>query len=190
MTHEKARQLDNENNLAVFLQQTLGVLAESYMVSVAELSCLKEEKYKNEQLSLKQDLLAKDRALFSVEEQLRKNDNELAALSKKLEEAEADLMLANTKIKDMEDAVSKLLSKVAIPNAMIKYMVISTQQMECLERWGCREGGLIKPDNYDVLKSNSVWLGWRINGFLMARLKNEGDFVLSEERVAKYVDLG
>ena len=44
MTHEKASQLDNENNLAVFLQQTLGVLAESYMVSVAELSCLKEEK--------------------------------------------------------------------------------------------------------------------------------------------------
>ena len=143
---------------------------------MAELSCLKEEKYKNEQLSLKQDLIAKD--------------NELADLSKKLEEAEAALVLANTKIKDMEDAVSKLLSKVAIPNAMIKYMVISTQQMECLERWGCREGGLIKPDNYDVLKSNSVWLGWRINGFLMARLKNEGDFVLSEERVAKYVDLG
>jgi hypothetical protein len=176
MTNEKARQLDGENNLAVFLQQTLGVLAESYMVIVAELSCLKEEKYKNEQLSLKQDLIAKD--------------NELADLSKKLEEAEAALVLANTKIKDMEDAVSKLLSKVAIPNAMIKYMVISTQQMECLERWGCREGGLIKPDNYDVLKSNSVWLGWRINGFLMARLKNEGDFVLSEERVAKYVDLG
>jgi hypothetical protein len=174
MTHEKASQLDNENNLAVFLQQTLGVLTESYMVSVAELSCLKEEKYKNEQLSLKQDLIAKD--------------NKLADLSKKLEEAEAALVLANTKIKDMEDAVSKLLSKVTIPSTMIRGLTIRNH-LGKIEKWGCREGGLMRSDDCDVIKVNSGWLGWGINGFLISKLKTEIDDVLEGERVAIYVNL-
>ncbi|HMU87860.1 MAG TPA: hypothetical protein PKC11_09575 [Agitococcus sp.] len=76
-----------------------------------------------------------------------------------------------------------------MPDSMIKYMVISTQKTECIKQWACREGGLIKPNTYDVLKTNLDWLGWSINGFLMSKLKSAGDFVVNKDRVAKYIDV-
>ena len=141
---------------------------------MSELSC-KEEKHQREQLGLKQDLKAKD--------------NELAALRKKLEKAEANLVLANTKIKDMEDAVSKLLSKVTIPNAMVGHMTLGDPSIGKIVMWGCREGGLISSNHYDVVRVNSDWLGWEINGILISHLKKEGENVLEGEQIAKYVDL-
>jgi hypothetical protein len=49
---------------------------------------------------------------------------------------------------------------------------------------------LIRPDHDDVVKVDSDWLGWNINGFLMSRLKKEGESVLKEgEQIAKYVNL-
>ena len=83
MSYATNRSVESDK-LTGFLQHTLGGVAESYMLNLSELSCIKEEKHQREQLSLKQDLKAKD--------------NELAALSKKLEKVEADLVLANTKI--------------------------------------------------------------------------------------------
>jgi hypothetical protein len=62
--------------------------------------------------------------------------------------------------------------------------------MELIDKWGCREGGLIRPDHDDVVKVDSDWLGWNINGFLMSKLKKEGESVLEEgEQIAKYVSL-
>jgi hypothetical protein len=97
---------------------------------------------------------------------------------------------ATTKIKDMEDGVSKLLSKVTIPSTMIKFLNIGTQHCGRIEEWGCREGGLIRPNHYDVVKVNSDWLGWSINGFIMSKLYNkEGDSVHDGWPIAKYVNL-
>ena len=176
MSHTTSRSVGGDK-LAVFLQQTLGTLAEGYVVSLAELSYFKEERHQKELLNLKQDLKVKD--------------NELTALRKKLEKAEADLVLTATKITDMEDAVSKLLSKVTIPRAMIGHMILGeSSSMELIDKWGCREGGLIRPDHDDVVKVDSDWLGWNINGFLMSKLKKEGESVLKEgEQIAKYVNL-
>ena len=96
MSHTTSRSVGGDK-LAVFLQQTLGTLAEGYVVSLAQLNCLKEEKHQKEQLSLKEELKAKDKISFGLEEQLRKKDNELAAIRKKQKKVEADLVLANTK---------------------------------------------------------------------------------------------
>ncbi len=169
-------------------------MAEGYVVSLAELSSIKDSLYQKERLALKQDLKAKDNELAVLRKKLEQVEAELAStklcdLQKLLSDKESALKEANAKIGDMEDAVNKLLSKVMIPDAMVKYMVIRTQQRECLEEWGCREGGLIKPNTYDVLKTDLDWLGWSVNGFVMSKLKNAGDFVDNEDRVAKYVDL-
>lgn len=182
------------DKVSQFLQHTLGNLAEGYVVSLAELSSIKDSIYQKERLALKQDLKAKDNELAVLRKKLEQAEAELAStklcdLQKLLSDKESALKEANAKIGDMEDAVNKLLSKVMIPGAMIKYMVIRTQQRECLEEWGCREGGLIKPNTYDVLKTDLDWLGWSVNGFIMSKLKNAGDFVDNEDRVAKYVDL-
>ncbi len=182
------------DKVSQFLQHTLGNLAEGYVVSLAELSSIKDSLYQKERLALKQDLKAKDNELAVLRKKLEQVEAELAStklcdLQKLLSDKESALKEANAKIGDMEDAVNKLLSKVMIPDAMIKYMVIRTQQRECLEEWGCREGGLIKPNTYDVLKTDLDWLGWSVNGFVMSKLKNAGDFVDNEDRVAKYVDL-
>ena len=88
----------------------------------------------------------------------------------------------------MENAVSKLLSKVTIPSKMIKGMTLRNH-LGKIEKWGCREGGLMKSDDYDVIKVDSDWLGWGCYGFLISKLKKEGDNVLITEQVAKYVDL-
>ena len=85
MSHTTSRSVGGDK-LAVFLQQTLGTLAEGYVVSLAELSSLKEPRYQKELLSLKEELKAKD--------------DEFAGLRKKLEKAEADLVLANTKVRE------------------------------------------------------------------------------------------
>lgn len=177
-----------------FLQHTLGNLAERYVVSLAELSSIKDSIYQKERLALKQDLKAKDNELEVLQKKLEQAEIELASaklsnLQTRLNDTESALKKAKAKIGDMEDAVSKLLSKVMIPDAMIKFMVIRTQQREYIEEWGCREGGLIKPNTYDVLKTDLDWLGWSINGFLMSKLKDEGDFVDNDDKVAKYVDL-
>lgn len=182
------------DKVSQFLQHTLGNLAEGYVVSLAELSSIKDSLYQKERLALKQDLKAKDNELAVLRKKLEQAEAELAStklcdLQKLLSDKESALKEANAKIGDMEDAVNKLLSKVIIPDAMIKYMVIRTQQRECLEEWGCREGGLIKPNTYDVLKTDFDWLGWSVNGFVMSKLKNAGDFVDNEDIVAKYVDL-
>lgn len=182
------------DKVSQFLQHTLGNLAEGYVVSLAELSSIKDSLYQKERLALKQDLKAKDNELAVLRKKLEQAEAELAStklcdLQKLLSDKESALKEANAKIGDMEDAVNKLLSKVIIPDAMIKYMVIRTQQRECLEEWGCREGGLIKPNTYDVLKTDLDWLGWSVNGFVMSKLKNAGDFVDNEDIVAKYVDL-
>lgn len=182
------------DKMSQFLQHTLGNLAEGYVVSLAELSSIKNSIHQKERVSLKQCLTEKDKELAILRQKLEQAETELASvtlfdLQKLLSEKENALKAANAKIRDMEDAVSKLLSKVMIPDTMIKYMVIHTQQRECLEEWGCREGGLIKPNTYDVLKTNLDWLGWSINGFLMSKLKNSGDFVDNEDKVAKYIDL-
>lgn len=221
MSHTTSRSVGSDK-LAGFLQLTLGTLAEGYVVSLAELNCLKEEKSQREQLSLKQDLKAKD--------------NELAAIRKKLEKVEADLVLANaknreiqeknkrlpelekrlsnkenelkdvkkesiafeksldvatTKIKEMEDAVSKLLSKVVIPKKMVGHFMLKDPKFRGrIEGWGCREGGLIKKNNHNVIRVNSAWLGFGVNGFIISKLKKEGDSVLSPlMHVAKYVKL-
>ena len=97
------------DKLTEFLQQTLGALAEGYVVSLAELSSLKEPRHQKELLNLKEDLKAKDKALFCVEEQLRKKDNELVVLRKKLKTVEADLMLSNTKNRKMQSDTNRLL---------------------------------------------------------------------------------
>lgn len=183
-----------DDKVSQFLQHTLGNLAEGYVVSLAELSAVKDSIYHKERFVLKQDLKAKDNELAVLRQKLEQAEAALASRKlcdsqKLLSDKESALKEANTKIIDMEDAVNKLLSKVMIPDTMIKYMVIRTQQRECLEEWGCREGGLIKPNTYDVLKTNLDWLGWSINGFLMSKLKNAGDFVDNEDRVAKYIDL-
>ena len=183
-----------DDKVSQFLQHTLGNLAEGYVVSLAELSAVKDSIYHKERFVLKQDLKAKDNELAVLRQKLEQAEAALASTKlcdsqKLLSDKESALKEANTKIIDMEDAVNKLLSKVMIPDTMIKYMVIRTQQRECLEEWGCREGGLIKPNTYDVLKTNLDWLGWSINGFLMSKLKNAGDFVDNEDRVAKYIDL-
>ena len=102
MSHTTSRSVGGDK-LAVFLQQTLGTLAEGYVVSLAQLNCLKEEKHQKEQLSLKEELKAKDKISFGLEEQLRKKDNELAAVRKKLEKAEADLVLANKSNREMQE---------------------------------------------------------------------------------------
>jgi chromosome segregation ATPase len=98
---------------------------------------------------------------------------------------------ATTKIKDMEDAVSKLLSKVAIPNAMIEYLMLKDPNFHGkIEQWGCREGGLIRKNHYDVVKVNSAWLGFGVNGFIISKLKQESDNVVnSHMQIAKYVKL-
>ena len=44
------------DKLTQFLQQTLGTLAEGYVVSLAELSSLKEPRHQKELLNLKEDL--------------------------------------------------------------------------------------------------------------------------------------
>jgi hypothetical protein len=232
MSHTTSRSVGGDK-LAVFLQQTLGTLAEGYVVSLAQLNCLKEERHQKEQLSLKEELKAKDKVSFGLEEQLRKKDNELAAIRKKQKKVEADLVLANTKnlelveknmrlpelekqlreqesmltktikkiveteelfdlasskLKDMEDAVSKLLSKVTIPSTLIGYLSIG-QRLGRIEEWHCREGGLLRPNHYDVIKVNSGLLGWSVNGFLMSKLKKEGDDALEDDQIAKYVNL-
>lgn len=221
MSYATNRSVEGDK-LTGFLQHTLGGVAESYMLNLSELSCLKEEKHQREQLGLKQDLKAKD--------------NELAALRKKLEKAEANLVLANTKnreiqekvkrlpelekqlsnkenelkevkkesvalekslavaatkIKDMEDAVSKLLSKVVIPKKMVGHFMLKDPKFRGkIEEWGCREGALIKKNNHNVVKVNSAWLGFGVNGFIVSKLKQEGDNVVSPlMHVAKYVKL-
>lgn len=97
------------DRLTGFLQQTLGVLVEGYVVSLAELHCIKEERHQKEQLSLKQNLKVKDKVLSGLEEQIREKDNELAVVRKKLEKAEAHLMLANAKNQEMQNEKNRLL---------------------------------------------------------------------------------
>ena len=121
-----------------FLQHTLGNLAEGYVVSLAELSSIKDCIYQKERLALKQDLKAKDNELEVLQKKLEQAEIELASaklsnLQTSLNDTESALKKANAKIGDMEDAVSKLLSKVMIPDAMIKFMVIRTQQREYIE---------------------------------------------------------
>ena len=98
---------------------------------------------------------------------------------------------ATTKIKDMEDAVSKLLSKVAIPKKMVGHFMLKDPKFRGkIEEWGCREGALIKKNNHNVVKVNSAWLGFGVNGFIVSKLKQEGDNVVSPlMHVAKYVKL-
>jgi hypothetical protein len=98
---------------------------------------------------------------------------------------------ATTKIKDMEDAVSKLLSKVVIPSTMIEHLTLKDPNFHVkIEKWGCREGGLIRKNHYDAVKVNSAWLGFGVNGFIVSKLKQEGDNVVSPlMHVAKYVKL-
>lgn len=135
------------------------------------------------------ELLQKNKELFNLQKRLSDKELALTAANQELAVVKNALVEAITKITSMEDAVSKLLKKVTIPDAMIKYMIINTQKTECIEQWAYREGGLIKPNTYDVLKTDSDWMGWSINGFLMSKLKKEGDLVVNKDRVAKYIDV-
>ncbi|MCB1657995.1 MAG: hypothetical protein KDI39_07190, partial [Pseudomonadales bacterium] len=163
-----------DHKVSQFLQHTVGNLAEGYVVSLAELSAIKDRIHQQERLVLKQSLTEKDKELAALKSQLQQAETALilaSSFNRELLEnnsiKDKALAEANAKIKAMEDAVSKLLTKVIIPDSMIKYMVISTQKTECIKQWAYREGGLIKPNTYDVLKTNADWLGWSVNGFLM-----------------------
>ena len=210
------------DKLTQFLQQTLGTLAEGYVVSLAELSSLKEPRHQKELLNLKVDLKAKDdelaalrkklekaeanlvlantknreiqekvKRLPELEKQLSNKENELKEVKKESVALEKSLAVAATKIKDMEDAVSKLLSKVVIPKKMVGHFMLKDPKFRGkIEEWGCREGALIKKNNHDVVKVNSAWLGFGVNGFIVSKLKQEGDNVVSPlMHVAKYVKL-
>ncbi len=110
------------DKLTQFLQQTLGTLAEGYVVSLAELSSLKEPRHQKELLNLKVDLKAKD--------------NELAALRKKLEKAEADLVLANTKIRELLEKNKRLpeLEKQLLKIERLEYQWLSHVKTKKRER--------------------------------------------------------
>ena len=94
------------DKLTEFLQQTLGALAEGYVVSLAELSSLKEPRHQKELLNLKEDLNSQMQRV--IDGNLDK-DNELVVLRKKLKTVEVDLMLANTKNRKMQSDTNRLL---------------------------------------------------------------------------------
>ena len=137
------------------------------------------------------EIQEKNKRLPELEKRLSNKENELKDVKKESIAFEKSLDVATTKIKEMEDAVSKLLSKVVIPKKMVGHFMLKDPKFRGrIEGWGCREGGLIKKNNHNVIRVNSAWLGFGVNGFIISKLKKEGDSVLSPlMHVAKYVKL-
>jgi hypothetical protein len=124
------------DKLTQFLQQTLGTLAEGYVVSLAELSSLKEPRHQKELLNLKVDLKAKD--------------DELAALRKKLEKAEAEL--ASMVAKQTQVQKPKLLPEQPV-----------TQYFAGWQKMGFRVGATNTELQWAAVLDNYKKLMWAVN---------------------------
>ena len=178
-------------------QKELLSLKQDLKANDKDLSGLEEQlrKKDNELAAVRKNLEKAEADLVlankSNREMQERNKRELTEAQKTNAEVKDSLVSATTKIKDMEDAVCKLLSKVNIPSTMIGHLMLKDPNFQGkIEKWGCREGGLIKKNHYDVVRVNSAWLGWSFNGFIISKLKQEGDNVVNPRmHIAKYVNL-
>lgn len=108
---DRVNSLVEGDKISQFLQHTLGNLAEGYVVSLAELSAVKDSIHQKERLVLKQNLTEKDKELAALKSQLQQAETALilaSSFNRELLEnnsiKDKALAEANAKIRGMEDA--------------------------------------------------------------------------------------